>query len=136
MVDARKGRSPLQAFLHWVGHSQSSFGICSDEEVERMAQDVGTSTAELRQLASRGPKSADLLQERMAALDLDRGEVARSEPATFQDLQRVCTMCDCHRRCARDLERDPLNAAWEHYCPNATTLKALGAQPWAVRQEW
>jgi Family of unknown function (DUF6455) len=84
----------------------------------------------------KGSESADLLQDRMAALDLDRGEVARREPATFQDLQRVCTMCSCHRRCARDLERDPLNAAWEDYCPNVTTLKALGVQPWAVRREW
>jgi hypothetical protein len=136
MVYARKGRSPLQAFLHWLSHAQSGFGICSDEDVERMAHDVGSSTAELRQLASKGPESADLLQDRMAALDLDRGEVARREPATFQDLQRVCTMCSCHRRCARDLERDPLNAAWEDYCPNVTTLKALGVQPWAVRREW
>jgi hypothetical protein len=136
MADARKGRSPLQVFLHWLRHSQSSFGICSDEDVERMADDVGVSTAELRQLASKGAESADLLQDRMGALYLVQGEVARREPATFQDLQRVCTMCDCHHRCARDLERDPLNADWEDYCPNATTLKALGAQPWAMRQEW
>jgi hypothetical protein len=45
-------------------------------------------------------------------------------------------MCDCHRRCARGLERDPLDPAWQDYCPNATTLKALNAQPWAVRREW
>jgi hypothetical protein len=29
----------------------------------------------------------------MAALDLDQNEVARTERATFQDLQRVCTVC-------------------------------------------
>ena len=136
MSNTPAGRSPVQAALRWLTGSQSSFSICGDEDVERMGHELGISAAELRQVASKGPESADLLQDRMAALDLDRGEVARREPATFQDLQRVCTMCDCHRRRARDLECDPLNAAWEDYCPNVTTLKALGVQPWAVRREW
>jgi hypothetical protein len=136
MSDAHSGRSPLQAFWQWVTGYQWSFCTCGDEDLERMAHDLGIPTMELRQLASKGPKSADLLLERMAALDLDKGEVTRREPATFQDLQRVCTMCDCHRRCARDLARDPLDPAWLDYCPNATTLKALNAQPWVVRREW
>jgi hypothetical protein len=134
MPDTHKGRSLLKAFLQWL--AQSSFGTSSDDDVERMAHDLGISTTELRQLASKGPESADLLLARMNALDLDQGEVARREPATFQDLQRVCTMCDCHRRCERDLERDPLDPTWHDYCPNATTLEALNAQPWAVRREW
>jgi hypothetical protein len=136
MLDTDKGRSPLQAFLQWLTGSQLSFGNCGDEGVERMAHDLGISTTELRQLASHGAESADLLVERMAALDLDQNEIARTEPATFQDLQRVCTMCDCHRRCARDLARDPLDPVWKDYCPNAQTLAALNALPWAVRREW
>jgi hypothetical protein len=136
MSDNHAGRSPFQAFLQWLTHFRSRFVFCSDEDVERMAHDLGICTIELRQLASKGPESADLLLARMNALDLNQGEVARREPATFQDLQRVCTMCDCHRRCARDLERDPLDRTWQDYCPNATTLKALDAQPWAVRREW
>ena len=136
MLDTHTGRSLLKTFVQWLTHFQSSFGCCSDEEVDRIAHDLGISTTELRQLARKGPGSADLLLARMNALDLDQGEVARTQPETFQDLQRVCTMCDCHRRCTRDLERDPLDAAWQDYCPNATTLKALNAQPWAVRREW
>ena len=135
MPDTHKSRSPLQAFWRWL-HSQSSFCTCSDDDVERMAHDLGISNIELRQLAGKGPHSADLLLERMAALDLDGGEIVRREPATFRDLQRVCTMCNCRRRCARDLEGDPLDSGWQRYCPNATTLKALDAQPWAVRREW
>ena len=41
---------------------------------------------------------------------------------TFQDLQRVCAMCESHRRCARDLARDSAIPAWKDYCPNAATL--------------
>src|SRR5262249_2242005 len=72
---------------------------------------------------------------RMAALDLDRNEVSRTEPRTFQDLQRVCTMCNHHRRCSRDLARDSADPAWEDYCPNAATLMALNALPWRARTE-
>ena len=139
MLDTHKGHSPFHAIWQWCRgqtDSRSSFGYCGEESVERMAHDLGISTSELRQLASHGPESADFLLKRMAALDLDKNEVARTEPATFQDLRRVCTMCNCHRRCARDLARDPLDPVWKDYCPNTQTLTALNALPWAVRQEW
>jgi len=101
-----------------------------------MAKDIGVSPSELRKLATLGPDSADLLLRRMAALDLDRKEVSQTEPRTFQDLQRVCTMCDHHRRCRRDLARDSADPAWQDYCPNAATLMALNALPWRARSEW
>jgi hypothetical protein len=101
-----------------------------------MAKDVGVSASELRTVARFGPEAADLLLRRMAALDLARNEVAQTEPATFQDLQRVCTMCESHRRCARNFARDSADPDWKDYCPNAATLIALSALPWAERREW
>jgi hypothetical protein len=139
MLDSYKDGSAFQAIWQWcrgLTGSQPRFGNCGDEDVERMAHDLGVSTKELHQLASHGPKSADLLLERLTALDLDENEVARTEPATFQDMQRVCTMCDFHRRCARDLARDPFDPVWRDYCPNAPTLTALNTTPWAGRREW
>jgi hypothetical protein len=97
---------------------------CGAEEVERLAKEIGVSASEFRNLASRGPDSADLLLRRMAALGLDRDEVSRTEPRTFQDLQRVCTLCRVRRRCSRDFARDSADPAWEHYCMNAATLIA------------
>ena len=110
---------------------------CSGEgEVERIAKDVGISAPELRALVRRGPEAANLLLRRMAAIDLDRTEVSRTEPRTLQDLQRVCTMCESKRRCSRDLVRDAADPGWQDYCPNAGTLKALDAMPWLSRREW
>jgi hypothetical protein len=109
---------------------------CPDREVERMAKDTGVSAAELRCLANMGEDSADLLLQRMAALDLDRNEVSATVPATFQDLQRVCSFCKDHRRCALDLARHRADPAWKDYCPNVGTLLALDAMPWAARKEW
>jgi len=76
------------------------------------------------------------LTRRMAELDLDRNEVASVAPTTLRDLQRVCTMCESHRRCARDLGRDPADPTWEEYCPNVAVLKMLNALPWVSRSEW
>jgi hypothetical protein len=136
MVDLN---SPFKAIWQWwlgLTGLQSSLEYCGEEGIERMAHDVGVSASELRALAKRGPKSADLLLRRMEALDLEQKEVAQIERATFQDLQRVCSMCDCKRRCARDLARNPFDPSWKDYCPNVQTLAALGALPWAARQEW
>ena len=127
-----------QWWREWIRRGSARFELkcCGDEEVERMAKDIGLSSSELRRLANLGPDSADLLLRRMAALDLDRKEVSQTEPRTFRDLQRVCTMCNHHRRCGRDVARDSADPAWKDYCPNAATLMALNALPWRARSEW
>jgi hypothetical protein len=109
---------------------------CGEYEVERMARDLGMPVSELRKIADHGPEAADLLVRRMAVLNLDRDEIATTAPSTFQDLQRLCTLCESHRQCARDLEHDPADAAWEEYCPNVAMLKLLDSLPWAARREW
>jgi hypothetical protein len=126
-----------QLWRNWIRPSVvSDLECCGDEEVERMAHDFRMSASELRAVASRGPEGADLLLDRMAALDLDRNEVRRTQGRTFQDLQRVCMMCESRRRCARDLGRASAAPAWKDYCQNATTLMALDSLPWAARNDW
>ena len=142
LPNGQKRWSPTKAVSQWWrdwtrrNSALMELKCCGEDEVERLAKDVGVSASELRRLASLGPDSADLLLRRMAALDLDRNEVSRTEPRTFQDLQRVCTMCNSHRRCSRDLARDSADPAWQDYCPNAATLMALNALPWRARREW
>ena len=92
MSNEQKIHSPMEAIRQWyrgLTRSQSTLAECGAEGLERMAHDIGVSSAELCKLASRGPESADLLCRRMEVLDLDHDEVARVERATFQDLQRV-----------------------------------------------
>jgi hypothetical protein len=137
----RKRRSPVAAIKQWwlslTGNgAPSGLACCAEGEVERIAKDFGMPASEIRRLANLGPESAELLFRRMAALDLDRKEVAQVEPATLRDLQRLCTLCESHRQCARDLSRDSGDPGWEDYCPNVATLRALNALPWASRREW
>ncbi len=139
-LSPQRTRSPMAAIRAWwrglIGHDAAEFRYCEDAEVAEMAKDAGVSVNELLSLARMGPKYADLLARRMAALDLDPAEVGRIEPQTLHDLQRVCTMCKSHGRCARDLARDANDPAWESYCPNCQTLEALGTLPWASRSEF
>ena len=117
--------------------SLSDLKCCAEQEVERMARDLSISVPELRKLASLGPQSADLLLRRMAALDLDNKEVSEIAPQTLREMQRTCTLCANKRLCGRDFARNAgNNPAWETYCPNAATLKALNALPWSSRSEW
>ena len=116
--------------------SLSNLKCCAEHEVERMARDLNISVSELHRLASLGPQSADLLQRRMTALDLDKNEVCEIAPQTLREMQRTCALCTNKRLCARDLTRNASNPAWENYCPNAATLNALNALPWSSRSEW
>ncbi len=139
--NSQKTWSPIEALSRWwrdwtEGGAASELRCCAEDEIARMAQDAGVSVAEFRKLTRLGPEGADLLLRRMEALELDPKEVSQTERRTLQDLQRVCAMCESHRRCARDLAHDSENPVWEDYCPNAETLKSLNAMPWSSRREW
>ena len=125
-----------RAWQRWVSASEAAeMECCAKPQLERMAQDIGVSVSELHRLSRLGPDAANLLPKRMAALGLDRGEVGRTEPAVLHDMQRVCALCEHHKRCARDLAQHN-DSTWQDYCPNVATLKALNAMPWESRRDW
>lgn len=132
ILNARYTRSQIKALWRWcrerfTASAFSELRCCDDLELEQMAHDVGVSIPEFNTLVSRCPYSVDPLFDRMAALHLSRDEVARVEPAVFHDLQRVCSTCESHGRCMRDLKRDADDPAWKVYCLNAGTLMDLAA---------
>ena len=139
-MPAREKAGSLQTIWLWLRSRRDStardLAVIGDREVEQIAKDIGVSSAELYSLARSDANSADLLRTRMTALDLDCQEVARLVPETLHDLQRVCTLCNRRKRCARDLAQAPLDPRWKDYCPNVATLLALDAMPWAARSEW
>jgi len=135
-----KSWSPLGAILRWIQdpnrNDLSHLQLCGEREIERIARDSGLSVSEFRALQTLGPNTPDLLERRMAALDLNPVEVSAIAPHTFRDLQRVCSLCQSHGRCLRDLGRNPADDSWKDYCPNLGTLAALDTLPWSSRSEW
>ncbi len=135
MTTSPRHRSILESVRRWYRNwslaREGAFELqCAGAaEVERIAQELGLSSFELRALVSH-PDDRELLAKRMAVLHLEPRAVAQSDPATLRDLQKVCAMCGFKYRCARDLAVETLDLAWQkwrNYCPNATTLSALGA---------
>jgi hypothetical protein len=102
-------------------------------ELSRVASDVGLNGPELRTLAGKWPDAADLLSQRLAAMEIDEATVARAEPAVLRDMQRVCSMCSEKPHCGHDIDRDPSDPEWRDYCPNVETLEALDAERAARR---
>jgi hypothetical protein len=96
-------------------------------EVGRIANDLGVTTSELRELSRKGSDASSRLVRRLEALGLDSEKVARENPLEFRDMQRLCALCDRHGRCARDLSRDPGSDVWQLYCPNAGTIREVQA---------
>jgi len=126
--------SLIAAFREWLRQRRllrqcrQRLQACDNNEIARIAHDVGLSTGELRQLSERGPDAAKLLLERMTALHLDADTLGKGEPSTMRDLQRLCSSCASKKRCQLDLMLVPDDPHWRQYCPNAGTLDALRNQ--------
>src|SRR5215831_14809995 len=99
---------------------------CDALEVEHIAQDLGISAADLRVLASRDQRAADLLNRRLETLRLDPTSV---DPALMRDLQRCCSICGSKQLCAHELEDRPKAASWPKYCPNEETIASFTTKP-------
>jgi hypothetical protein len=126
--------SVFAAFGDWVRNRKlirqyrQRLDECDSYEIAHIAMDVGVSPNDLRRLAKLGPDAAKLVLDRIAALHLDAETIAKSEPGTLRDLQRLCSDCASKKRCQRDLKHDPDDPVWRQYCPNAGTLEALQSE--------
>ena len=103
----------------------SELTACDVVELERVAQDLGISPADLRSLASRDKTAADLLKRRLETLRLDPTSI---DLALMRDLQRCRSNCDSKQLCAHELEDKPTGASWPKYCPNEETIAAIKNQ--------
>lgn len=97
-------------------------------ELSRVAHDLNLNGTDLRTLAGKWPDSADLLSQRLVALQLDEPTIARTEPAVLRDMERVCSNCAEKQHCSHDIDANPTSCEWRTYCPNVETLDALEAE--------
>jgi hypothetical protein len=128
--DTKSVRRLVRWWHDWIKRrsAMAQLGCCDRAEVARIAHDVGISSEELYTLSGKWPDSADLLLRRLDESKLDAAEIKKVEPQVMRDLQRVCTLCASKRKCSHDLATKPSDPAWQTYCPNTTTLKALIAE--------
>jgi hypothetical protein len=121
----------LGAIASWVNHYREhaglrdQFGQCDAREVANIAQDLNIPQAELREIASKGPDSANKLQQMLVALKVDPGALSKTDPCVMRDLQRLCVSCTNKQQCAHELDVGTAAAHFHEFCPNSYTLDAL-----------
>ena len=120
------GGGLLDRLSRWFS-GRSELSALPDDEVERMAQDLGMSAGELRGITAKGPHAADLLRVRMAALGLTQADIDRLAFGLIRDLERDCACCASKEECREDLARQPESPGWMAYCANAKVLDAACA---------
>ena len=124
----------LNAIAGWINkYRQASnlhdeFGQCSPEDVMQIAKDLRVPVSELRELATRGPGTADLMKKMLIALRVDPHILVNTDPAVMRDLQRLCVVCTQKGRCEHELSRGTASEHFREFCPNAFTLDALFKQ--------
>lgn len=123
----------LNSVADWVNNYRNAvgqnggLGRCDSEQVMEIASDLGVTPAELRELSTKGPGSADLLLKMLVALGVDPKALSDKEPLVMRDLQRLCTTCADKGRCSHELADGTAAAHFHEFCPNAFTLDALFA---------
>jgi hypothetical protein len=122
LVTAIAGR--LTGLREWW-RRRDQLGELDHQELERIARDVHMTAHDLESLAALGPDAADLLHERMRALDISRDDVETVARGLMQDLERTCSFCTGKDVCATDLAKRPDDLAWKGYCANATALESV-----------
>lgn len=121
----------VSAIADWVKNYRYATGLndelahCSADEVKAMANDLGLTTADLRELASKGPGAADLLKRMLIAMKVDPKVLSELDPRVTRDLQRLCTTCGAKRRCEHELAAGTAVKHMHEFCPNAVTLDSL-----------
>src|SRR5262245_18153157 len=101
-----RSRHVLARLRAWLRPS-GELGAMSPNEIGRIAEDVGMTASELKDLAARGQHAADQLRERMQALGIGKADVERVAPGLMRDLERTCTCCSEKGCCQADLPARP-----------------------------
>jgi hypothetical protein len=138
MVRANNGlpANPLVEFLtdaiaDWLKHHRYAIGVnkdlanCGPDEVRALANDLGLSPTDFRELASKGPGAADLLKKMLVALKIDPKALNEIDQRVTCDLQRLCITCRVKRRCKNELAAGTAAKNMHEFCPNATSLETL-----------
>ena len=102
----------------------SEFGMCGSDEVMRMAQEIGVTPSQLREL-SKGHGNANLLKSMLVALHVDPKVIADMDPLVMRELKWLCITCSNKKRCEHELAKGTAAEHFREFCPNAVSLDEL-----------
>jgi hypothetical protein len=95
------------------------------DQITAMARDLGITAAQLRELASKGPESTNLLKRLLMALDTDPKRLEQIDPRVARDMLWMCFNCSDKSRCKHELSAGTAAQNFREFCPNALSLDEL-----------
>ena len=120
----------VKAIAAWVSIYRNAlglnneFGMCGPDEVMRMAQEIGLTPSQLREL-SKGHGNANLLKSMLVALHVDPKVIADMDPLVMRELKWLCITCSNKKRCEHELAKGTAAEHFHEFCPNAVSLDEL-----------
>ena len=120
----------VKAIAAWVSIYRNAlglnneFGMCGPDEVMRMAQEIGVTPSQLREL-SKGHGNANLLKSMLVALHVDPKVIADMDPLVMRELKWLCITCSNKKRCEHELAKGTAAEHFREFCPNAVSLDEL-----------
>ena len=120
----------VKAIAAWVSIYRNAlglnneFGMCGPDEVMRMAQEIGVTPSQLREL-SKGHGNANLLKSMLVALHVDPKVIADMDPLVMRELKWLCITCSNKKRCENELAKGTAAEHFREFCPNAVSLDEL-----------
>jgi len=120
----------VKAIAAWVSIYRNAlglnneFGMCGPDEVMRMAQEIGVTPSQLREL-SKGHGNANLLKSMLVALHVDPKVIADMDPLVMRELKWLCITCSNKKRCEHELAKGTAEEHFREFCPNAVSLDEL-----------
>jgi len=94
-------------------------------ELERVARELGVSSADLRMLVRHGSLGSAELPKMLEALGIDEAAIRRAQPTLLRDMERVCAYCAQKRQCNQELVAGTASSNYAQYCGNADSLDEL-----------
>ena len=117
----------VNLFGDWLEHRRevSEMRQLRGSDFDRIAQELGVSTADLEELVNRGPHAADEMPRLPAALGIDEAGLERCQPFVLRDMERVCAVCQSKGECDFHLSAGDIADHYRKFCLNTPTLDAL-----------
>jgi hypothetical protein len=94
----------------------------ADQEV--IFRDVGLSREEMARVID-GSLDETLLERMLRRVGIDPQTLARTDPWTARDLQRVCGQCMEWGRCTAEFDAGTMASGVPAYCPNHSAIGEL-----------
>ena len=124
------------AFERWLSDRAAAraYETLGPEDRDALARDLGLDQDRLSRIVARGSRAGEELPRLLEAVNVDMGEIGRTDPDLLRDMQVTCSTCSVVRACRPHLDSGVARLVYQDYCPNAETISALtGAQDRTAR---